>query len=231
MNNRLCVSAAGEQWADIPGFHGAYQVSNLGRVRSCCLVRQRGQRTHYPQICIINPSTRRAFCAYVHQLVMSAFVGPRPPGHCVNHKDGNKWNPHLENLEYVTYKRNAEHAVEIGLVPVAFSGERWQELMRRHYDEGETQESLAKRFGVNICTINKALHQHWRDPNLKIKPRKLRRKITFEIAQRIRAEYAKGGKSQGEVGVMFGIEGSFISRIVNGKAWLQPNIPADKDLG
>jgi hypothetical protein len=53
---------------------------------------------------------------YVHQLVLEAFVGPRPPGHQANHKSGSKCDNRLENLEWVTPSENSRHAHRTGLV-------------------------------------------------------------------------------------------------------------------
>ena len=53
---------------------------------------------------------------FVHKIVMQAFVGFPPDGHEVNHKDGDKTNNALANLEYVTHKRNMEHARELRLI-------------------------------------------------------------------------------------------------------------------
>lgn len=53
--------------------------------------------------------------ARVHALVCEAFIGPRPAGYEINHKDGDKSNNHLENLEYCTSRENTRHAIENGL--------------------------------------------------------------------------------------------------------------------
>ncbi|MCC2547733.1 NUMOD4 motif-containing HNH endonuclease [Hymenobacter sp. BT175] len=52
---------------------------------------------------------------YVHELVAAAFIGPRPEGATINHKDGNKLNNTPANLEYCTYAENNEHARGTGL--------------------------------------------------------------------------------------------------------------------
>lgn len=52
----------------------------------------------------------------VHRLVMITFVGPVPLGLEINHKDGNKKNNKLENLEYVSRSENKKHAFRIGLI-------------------------------------------------------------------------------------------------------------------
>lgn len=45
----------------------------------------------------------------IHSLVMGAFIGPRSVGMTINHKDGNKLNNRLDNLEYVTLQDNLAH--------------------------------------------------------------------------------------------------------------------------
>ena len=44
--------------------------------------------------------------AYIHDLVARAFLGERPKGYQIDHKDGNKLNNHYSNLHYVTVKEN-----------------------------------------------------------------------------------------------------------------------------
>jgi transcriptional regulator with XRE-family HTH domain len=51
----------------------------------------------------------------IHSLVMAAFIGPRPPGLVINHKNGIKTDNRLENLEYVTQAQNDQHSRDTGL--------------------------------------------------------------------------------------------------------------------
>jgi len=55
---------------------------------------------------------------YIHRLVLETFKGPCPKGMECNHKDGNKQNNKLSNLEWITRKENIKHARKLGLFPL-----------------------------------------------------------------------------------------------------------------
>jgi len=58
----------------------------------------------------------KLFSRRIHRLVLEAFIGPSLEREC-NHKDGNKLNNDLKNLEWVTHQENINHAVKEGLHP------------------------------------------------------------------------------------------------------------------
>lgn len=108
----------------------------------------------------------------VHQAVAAAWL-PAPPGpigtkhggqYVVNHKDGNKANNHADNLEYVTSRENVAHARRTGLLSAkgvlnhkARLTEDDVRAVRAAYAGGETQVSLAARYGVNQTTISRII--------------------------------------------------------------------------
>ena len=122
-----------EVWKDVPGYGGLYQVSNIGGVkhmpRKLRFVSKRGTvawrttterecawnvtRTGYAIVHLTVDGARRT--PTVHELVMAAFVGPRPEGMQVNHINGVKQDNRVGNLEYVTCRENHLHAVRTGL--------------------------------------------------------------------------------------------------------------------
>lgn len=68
----------------------------------------------------------------VHRIVIEAFIGKIPEGLCVNHKDGNKLNNHISNLEICTLSENTIHAIEHGLLkPKKGEEVSWTDLNNR----------------------------------------------------------------------------------------------------
>lgn len=96
-----------EIWKDIEGYEGLYQVSNLGRVKRVRSGRIRTQKIAKNGYCQVNLSKNNQVNFYlVHRLVANAFI-PNPNNlPQVNHKDENKTNNHIENLEWCTQSYN-----------------------------------------------------------------------------------------------------------------------------
>lgn len=102
-----------EEWREVHGYPG-YFVSNFGNVigkSGRLLKRQHSRRAgFYPFVNLmrnVNGKSKRKN-ANIHTLVANAFLGARPRGYVVHHKDGNRENSHVENLEYVTIAVNAK---------------------------------------------------------------------------------------------------------------------------
>lgn len=108
-----------EQWKDIKGYEGLYQVSNTGRVRSVERTRQcrvnggtiatmrvpakilkQWKRSSYLLVDLWKDSKRDV--RSVHYLVYEAFVGPIAKGLFIHHKDENKHNNNYSNLEMMS---------------------------------------------------------------------------------------------------------------------------------
>lgn len=94
-------------------FSVRYEVSSLGRVRSTTsrprVLKPSIGTKGYPQVCLTADDGRRS-TAKVHRLVVEAFIGALLPGETVNHKDADKLNNEVGNLEVVTNKENCQHA-------------------------------------------------------------------------------------------------------------------------
>lgn len=102
-----------EEWRWIPGFENEYSVSNHGRVRSH-LRKPRYLSTRSLSTNGYSLIKLRGKTVYIHMVVAEVFLGPRPEGFEINHKDLNKTNNDVSNLEYVTHSENMEHAYRAG---------------------------------------------------------------------------------------------------------------------
>ena len=122
MSIQLILPMISEEWRSVVG--ELYEVSNLGGVRRS---RPRGdghkpgqlspvvRSSGYPTVCLYKDKRRRDI--EVHALVANAFIQQRPAGWEVNHRDGNKENNTVTNLEYLTHSENQRHAFVTGLTP------------------------------------------------------------------------------------------------------------------
>lgn len=119
-----------ETWKDIPGYEGAYQVSDMGRVRSLTrqvrtVDRAGVERTRRVRGVILRPSRNRGYpfvvlclngesrVVYVHRVVAVAFVENPGARLEVNHVDGKHANNHVSNLEWATRAENHRHAIDM----------------------------------------------------------------------------------------------------------------------
>lgn len=161
-----------EIWRDIKGYEGLYQVSNMGQVRGldrmvypnnrkAYVVRGRiliegfsKKNRKHVQLCKDGNKER----AYTHVLVAETFLGKRPDGYHICHKDGNHLNNRLDNLRYDTPKENNIDQFRDG----KRKGDAEKALeIRRLYNTGEyTQIELAKMFNKSGGNIHAIVHRH-----------------------------------------------------------------------
>lgn len=149
-----------EVWKPVYGFEGKYEISSHGRLRNV----QEGSGNVTGRILSVGLNLG-GYAQYTlgkyggrhtaHLLVMQAFVGPRPDGAQINHKNGIKTDNRLENLEYCTTSENCLHLTKV-------LGKRRGEShgnaklteddireIRRLYSSGEhTQREIAARFNI-----------------------------------------------------------------------------------
>jgi hypothetical protein len=117
-------------WHDIPNWNGWYQITRDGQIRISSTAptelyarRSPGDeilthlsKTGYWRVNLKDPTTRKYSGYMVHRLLMMTFSPvSNPTGLQINHKDGNKANNTLSNLEWCTHRENLDHAWRTGL--------------------------------------------------------------------------------------------------------------------
>lgn len=145
-----------EIWKPAVG-HVGYDVSNLGRVRSRLrkelLIMRPALNRGYPAVSL-QGTTRK-----VHALVAEAFIGPRPEGQEVRHRDGNKLNPALANLRYGTRKQNHADSKRHGTAPRGTrfkSAKLTDKIVRVVRRSAKSYYELARQHKCSWQTIQKA---------------------------------------------------------------------------
>ena len=171
-----------ENWKPILRFDGAYEVSDQGRVHSLIERNRHGDEwpREEPRLLKATPNMSgylrvgsrvrgHKWQAFVHTLVLKAFVGSRPDGLVAAHLDGDKLNNRVENLAWVTYQENSDHMRQHGTIlrgednPHADLTNTQVSSMRALLRLGARQAGLARLCGVTENTISLiALGKTWR---------------------------------------------------------------------
>lgn len=160
-----------EIWKDIENFEGLYRISSFGKVESLSrsIKSPNGFRTMkgrilaprythgYIHVQLCKHGNNYNF--YVHSLVANTFLSKENCNLVVNHKDGNKQNNNVSNLEWITQKQNIHHAIETGLTKISGENSHFHKLnkeevlnIRKLFSEGNSLLELATKFNVTKAT-------------------------------------------------------------------------------
>lgn len=179
MTDNLTKEILAEEWRQVVGYD-FYMVSNLGRVKSLTrtpvfkdgrnrefegqILKPIKARNDYLQANLFVNGKNKL--SRIHRLVAQAFI-PNPDSKpMVNHKDGDKSNNNVSNLEWCTRQENEEHASKNGLK--AF-GERQAlskltekqvlEIRAKHISTLMSYNILAKEYGVAQTTVHNIVNR------------------------------------------------------------------------
>lgn len=144
-----------ERWERHPLFDDC-EISDQGRVRR--YLRPFLMSNGYPHVSLGGVKKRR----YLHNLVIEAFVGPRPKGYHTRHLDGDKTNNALSNLKYGTVTENmadrtahgrGNRGIRHGLSKL--TEEQVISIRARYKPWKVTLKMLAKEYGVTLDNIKR----------------------------------------------------------------------------
>ena len=104
-----------EIWKPIAECNGEYYVSSWGRVKSCkkgkeIILKPCLHKKGYLLISLRTNKNKKTY--HIHRLVAQTFIINYENKLTVNHKDGNKKNNNIDNLEWMTHQENVEHAIK-----------------------------------------------------------------------------------------------------------------------
>lgn len=216
-----------EIWKDIPGIEG-YQASNLGRIRSVRVLVLVPDRQGYVHASVLREKRpRKNDRMFVHALVASAFIGPKPEGMQVNHINGVRNDNTISNLEYLLPQENIRHSFSLGNRYRDFSESQMDKIAEWFIEDGLSVTEIARRLQREegrpmeaFASLRRKVRRviaFWRKNQRIASGRDLpgSKWIDAATANRIREIYATGKITQRELAKLFSCSSGTVCRIVN----------------
>lgn len=229
-----------EQWLPVPGWEGYYEISDMGRVRSR---RRKGSKggvlrpgaSAGGRLSVVLNMNGEKMTRLVHQLVLEAFVGPRPPGMEGCHGPGGAFDNRLVNLRWDSPSANQMDRVRDG---TSNRGERqWQSKLteadvlecRRRYAAGERLRVLVSEYGVTVGGMSNAVSGktwYWLPGAVPVDRHRNgvkgaghhAAKLTAEIVLECRRRFA-GGENSYALAREFGVAQPTMHKAIIGGTW------------
>jgi hypothetical protein len=144
-----------DEWRGVVGWEEFYEVSPTGLIRNKTTKKVRKHRVEKLGYCSVDLWNHNCMKRLkVHRMVAMAYLSNPDNKPQVNHKDGNKENNSVDNLEWCTAKENSAHAYKKGL-SVSVKGERHGRVKLTDLEAyfirygGLSNNEAAKEFGVS----------------------------------------------------------------------------------
>lgn len=163
-----------EVWKDIPGYESLYQVSDMGRVKSLSKEIWNGKSYFTSQekllklskgsnerlyVCLYKNKKMKRYSTY--HLVALTFIGERPKGYIVAHKDGDIYNNKLSNLRYDTRSQNEIDCYRYNSKKAngKLSVEQVLEIRQLYKSGSYSYRQLGKIFNVSNVQIGRIINK------------------------------------------------------------------------
>jgi predicted DNA-binding protein YlxM (UPF0122 family) len=217
----------------IKGFEGKYTISNYGQIFSI-----KSQQYLKCGICTSGYPIAKLFISYdsvtnkrlykyvrVHRLVAEHFLDNLENKPCINHKDGNKLNNLVQNLEYCSHKENSLHAFTTGLTPKKqrkLTPEQIQECVQQ-YKSGITIKEMTHKFNVSRNAIEKYVLkaedlQNARQLQLQLRGKNTGKQLSISVQQYTKeGVFIKSWESMIKAAKSLGVNPGNISNVISGR--------------
>ena len=149
-----------EEWRPVKGYEGLYEVSNMGLVKSLHASQSRILKQGTSHGYMLVNLCKDGICnmKQVHRLVATAFIRNPNNYEVVNHKDGNKKNNTVDNLEWCTQRYNIRHACRNGLMNV--DAPKKSVILYKRCGEYDSITEAAEALGVSRQSLSRAIHKN-----------------------------------------------------------------------
>ena len=136
------------------GYYAMEDGTIIGKLNKPLKPRLRGK---YHSIRIHNGDIKKGNIS-VHTIISECYLGIKPNDCVVNHKDGNKLNNDINNLEYITRSENQLHAYKLGLQKA--NKKLHDNIIISEYKNGLNGLQISKKYSVNFKRIYSVIKKY-----------------------------------------------------------------------
>jgi len=157
-----------EEWKPIYGYEELYEISSFGRVkRNNKILKNKNAGNGYKSVVLYKNNIPKY--SYIHRLVATAFLENPLNKEDVNHKDSNRENNVVYNLEWCTRKENIQHCIKAGRFNNESKGRKGEAQNNSILTEKDvlkirssslSRKELSKIYGVGTNNIHEILHRN-----------------------------------------------------------------------
>lgn len=192
-NLEWCKYCTSEESAEIPGYYGKYIITKSGRIYNNMTGVEMKTRllNGYEHIALrwFDGEKSEQKLYKVHRLVAEAFLERKADKPFINHKDGNKTNNNLGNLEWVDNQENCIHAVQTGLRHLNWNRKTAEAAIRLIEEYNMSASEVGAIFGVPKSSVLYLYRRGYKNLGVKVSENKLLKSSKYEETKPVPIEF------------------------------------------